>query len=36
METPSLLLKRLAWMAVIWLLSVLALGCVAALFHLWL
>jgi len=36
METLPLPLRRLAWMAIIWASSVLALGAVAALIRLWL
>jgi hypothetical protein len=36
MRTLPLFLKRLAWMAIIWAASVLALGAVAMLIRLWL
>jgi hypothetical protein len=36
MQVPSLFLKRLAWMVIIWAASVLALGAVAAVIRLWL
>ena len=36
MQTLPLFLKRLAWMALIWAASVLALGIVAGLIRLWL
>jgi hypothetical protein len=36
MQTLPLFLKRLAWMALIWATSVLALGAAAMLIRLWL
>jgi hypothetical protein len=36
MQLPRRFLKQLAWMAIIWASSVLALGAVATLIRLWL